>query len=363
MAHFSVNVVPVTIEPHHNADALEIARIGGYRSVVRKGEYQTGDLVAYIPEQAIVPAPILEELGLVGRLAGKARNRVKALRLRGVLSQGLCYPARPGWRAGQDVAAELGIIKYEPPVPASMSGAVYAAGLDRTLRYDIENFKRYPNTFTPGEEVVFTEKIHGTWAQLGWVTEAMADPEHGRLVVSSKGIAARGLAFMPEAADNEHNLYLRAARQLDIGARIARYFAAAIQTEPVFVLGEVFGSGIQDLGYGANSRRTEGLGFRVFDIYVGRPGHGRYLDDDALEAAVAGMGLARVPVVYRGPFSTEALDAHTRGPETVSGQALHLREGVVIRPVKERSTLELGRAQLKSVSEDYLLRKGGTEFN
>ncbi|MEL6343656.1 MAG: RNA ligase (ATP) [Myxococcota bacterium] len=363
MAHFNVSVVPVTIEPHHNADALEVARVGGYRSVVRKGAFRTGDLVAYIPEQSLVPAPILEELGLVGRLAGRDANRVKAIRLRGVLSQGICYPARPGWVVGQDVAEVLGIVKYEPPVPTAMSGVVYAAGLDRTLRYDIENIKRYPDVFVAGEPVVFTEKIHGTWAQLGWMSTATAHPEHGRLVVASKGFASKGLAFVPDAVDNQHNLYLRVARMLDIGARITDALPAAIAAGPVFVLGEVFGQGVQDLGYGAKASHDASLGFRAFDVYVGLPGQGRYLSDAELEQALMAMGIARVPVVYRGPFSENALNAHTRGPETVSGEGLHLREGVVVRPTIERTVDALGRAQLKSVSEDYLLRKGGTEFN
>lgn len=40
-----------------------------------------------------------------------------------------------------------------------------------------------------------------------------------------------------------------------------------------------------------------------------------------------------------------------------------MREGIVIRPVLERRHDALGRVQLKSVSDDYLLRKGGTEYN
>ena len=360
MASFTVQVVPVAIEPHTNADALELARVGGYRSVVRKGQFVDGDLVAYIPEQAIVPDALLEELGLVGRLAGAQKNRVKAIQLRGVLSQGICVPARAGWVAGQDVTAELGITKYEPPVPTTMSGSVYAAGLDRTLRYDIENYKRFPDTLREGEDVVFTEKIHGTWAQLGVVPAALAHPEHGQLVVASKGFASRGLAFVPDAEDNRDNLYLRVARHLDIVARVEAAFGP---DTALFVLGEVFGRGVQDLAYGASAGADDTLGFRVFDIYRGIPGEGGYLSDAELDAAVAALGLERVPVLYRGPFSTAVLDAHTTGRESVSGEGIHLREGVVVRPCVERWEQQLGRVQLKSVSADYLLRKGGTEFN
>lgn len=357
MAEFEVNVIPVRIEPHDNADALEIACIGGYRSVVRKGQFQTGDLVAYIPEQAVLPEALLVEMGLEGRLAGAKRNRVKAIKLRGVLSQGLCYPARNGWEEGQNVADLLGVEKYQPPVPSHMNGALYGAGFDRCMRYDIENIKKYPDVFVEGEAVVMAEKLHGTWTQLGVVSVEDADEVHGRLVVASKGVAAKGLAFIPNVEENAHNLYLRVARMLDIEEKLSHF------EHSVFVLGETFGQGVQDLDYGASTRSDEVLGFRVFDVYVGRPGHGHYLNDEALEDFCQTYGLARVPVLYRGPFSEAVLAEMTRGKETISGEARHMREGVIVRPVEERVDDALGRVQLKSVSAQYLLRKGGTELN
>ena len=359
MSTFAVLVVRVVIEPHDNADALEIARVGDYRSIVRKGQFATGELVAYIPEQSVLPEVLLDELGLRGKLAGKEGNRVKAIKLRGVLSQGLVYPARAGWVVGQDVAGELGVHKWEPPAPpAHMNGVVYGAGLDRCMRYDIENFKAYPEVLVAGEAVVFTEKIHGTWCQIGYLPPAMID-DQGHLVVSSKG-----LAFRPDAAENVDNLYLRVARGLQVDRKISEVFVAELAAElPIFVLGEVFGAGVQDLAYGAKPDASGTLGFRVFDIHVGRPGQGSYLGDEALERACAALGLPRVPVLYRGPFSREVMLAHTDGKETVTGKGMHIREGIVVRPCVERRDPELGRVQLKSVSEKYLLRAGGTEYN
>ena len=56
MSTFTVPVVRISaIEPIVDADAIELAVIGDYRSVIRKGQYQRDDLVAYIPEQAILP--------------------------------------------------------------------------------------------------------------------------------------------------------------------------------------------------------------------------------------------------------------------------------------------------------------------
>jgi RNA ligase (TIGR02306 family) len=228
------------------------------------------------------------------------------------------------------------------------------------MRYDIENFKAYPEVLVPGEAVVFTEKIHGTWCQIGYLPPSMID-EQGHLVVSSKGLAGKGLAFRPDAPENADNLYLRVARGLEVDRKISEVFVAELAADqPIFVLGEVFGAGVQDLG--STGRRPDAagtLGFRVFDIHVGRPGQGDYLGDEALERACAALGLPRVPVLYRGPFTREVMltwtgrqgererqgDAHPRG---AGGPALR-------RAARDP---KLGRVQLKSVSEKYLLRSG-----
>lgn len=367
MSTFSVTVERITIHKHPNADALELAQVGDYQAIVRKGQYKSGDLVVYIPEQALVPQSLLREMGLEGKLAGKLGNRVKAIRLRGILSQGLVYPARPEWQEGAEVSEILGITKWEPPIPAHLAGEVFSAGQERTLKYDIENFKRFPHILEEGEQVVFTEKLHGTWCMIGLMPPRYAHPEEGRLIISSKGLAARGLGMKYNAEANKSNLYVRVARHYNMDNRISFAFGYQLKDEmdpkPVFVLGEVFGRGVQDLAYGNSADSDNDIGFRVFDVYVGRPGVGRYLNDSELDEACKRLGLKRVPVVYRGPFSKAVLYQHTDGFETVSGKGLHIREGVVVRPVIERTHEEIGRVQLKSVSGDYLTRKDGTEFN
>jgi hypothetical protein len=187
MASFEVKVYQLTIEEHPNADVLELARVGDYRSVVRKGQFRTGDLGVYIPEQAIVPEWILRALGMwdgetgKGRLAGPNGNRVHGINLRGILSQGLIYPVDAGTDVGhpfitiggednvgtllpvvegQDVTKALGIVKWSPPIPVHMAGEVFNAS-GYTVKYDIENFRKYPDVLEEGEEVVMTEKLHG----------------------------------------------------------------------------------------------------------------------------------------------------------------------------------------------------------
>jgi len=357
MSTFAVRVQRLIIETHPNADALELARVGDYRAVVGKGQFRTGDLAAYIPEASLLPEGLIAELGLTGRLSGPDHNRVSAVRLRGVLSQGLCVAARPGWSEGQDVAAELGVVKFEPEIPAELLGAVYVLEPDEALKFDLENIKAFPGVFEAGEPVVFTEKIHGVFMMAVGLPARLARPVDGafpggRFAVTSKGLMHQRLAFQ-FIEGQPGNVYVRTALAHDLPARLAAL--ADRHDAPVFLLGEVAGVGVQDLAYGTAAGQPL---FRVFTVAIGKT----FLDDAPLDAFLADAGFDRVPVVYRGPFSAETLAAHTNGKESVSGQALHLREGVVVTPAIERDTMLLGRVALKSVSEAYLLRKGGTEY-
>ena len=77
MAEIEARIHRVIIEEHPDAHSLELARIGEYRAVVRKGEVQDGDLVAYIPESSILPDGLIADMGLTGKLAGRDHNRVR----------------------------------------------------------------------------------------------------------------------------------------------------------------------------------------------------------------------------------------------------------------------------------------------
>src|SRR5574343_1336201 len=104
---------------------------------------------------------------------------------------------------GQDVKDMLEIIKYEPEIPTSMAGEVCNIGSENTINYDIENLKKYPDVLVEGEEVVVTEKLHGTFCMIGYVP-GLNHPEimyEGDVFVASKGLGAKGLVFK----DNEKN--------------------------------------------------------------------------------------------------------------------------------------------------------------
>lgn len=354
MSTLRVTAEKLVILEHPNADALELAQVGLYRAVVAKGAYRTGDHAVYIPEQAVLPDELIDELGLTGKLAGARANRVKAVRLRGELSQGIvCRPAAladsdlaaaAGHR--EDFAERLGIVKWQPPVPTSMSGDVVSAP-DLLPWVDIENLKRYPDAFEPGEPVVLTEKLHGSCCLVTYLAAT------GEVQVSSKGIGAQGLALVEDA----RNLYWRAVRGYDVPAVAAR-LAERLGAERVGIFGEVFGEGVQDLGYGA-SARTERPGYAVFDVSALIDGQLNWLS--AVELLDGELPL--VPELWRGPFDPATVLGFAQGKESVSGRQLHVREGVVVRPVTERWSPVLGgRAIAKVVGDAYLTRKGGTEY-
>lgn len=354
MSTLRVTAEVLTVHEHPNADALELAQVGLYRAVVAKGAYRTGEAAVYIPEQSVLPADLIDELGLTGRLAGSGADRVKAVRLRGELSQGIvCRPraladvdlARAA-EEGADFAERLGITKWVPPIPPTMAGDVEPAP-DLLPWVDIENIQRYPDIFVPGEPVVLTEKLHGSACLLTYVAD------EDRVYVSSKGFGAKSLALKEEA----RNLYWRAVRGHGVAEAAAR-LAERLGARRVGVFGEVYGAGVQDLAYGADGRR-ESLGYAVFDVSAEIDGRVRWLD--AAEVLEGELPLA--PRLFEGPYDIERVLEVATGRETVSGRELHLREGVVIRPAVERySTVTGGRAIAKAVSPAYLTRKGGTEY-
>ena len=348
MSEFKVEVVRLDgIEPIPDADAIELARVGDYLSVVRKGAFQPGDLVAYLPEASILPNALTEELGLTGKLGGAGKNRIKAVKLRGQLSQGICYPARPDWVEGQDVAEELGIVKYVQEVPAHLRGNY--SGDPHPIKYDFENIKKYPRVIQDGEEVVMTEKIHGTFVCFG--IRRQPDGSFQR-IVCSKGLGARGFFFKLDDPANEHNVYVKTAKQLDIHGRLEA--VAGEMTREILLFGEIYG--VQDLKY---DFKPDAINFRAFDMRL----NGMYLDLGILRMECHLFGVPMVPVLYQGPFSKDILLEHTVGKETLSGRGLHVREGVVVKPVVERTEGRLphnGRVCFKSINPAYLLRRGDT---
>lgn len=393
MSTFSVKVIIIDeILNHPNADRLEIAKVMGFDIIVAKNKFKKGDIAAYIPEASIVPNHTAEEIGVLGKLDGKKKNRVKVVALRGIYSQGLLYPIerideRNGIitsnknniakvkkvELGEDVSEFLEIEKYRVEVPPMFEGDIFPIDLMERISFDIENIKNYPDLIKEGEEVIFTEKLHGTFTHVVYLPPAYIkreninypdafQSENGIVMVSSKQQSHNGYMFKKEGANSERNVYLKAVIDNDLLNKLPAYFVE--YNYPVIVLAETFGPHIQDLNYGVY--KGESKGFRIFSIYT-KEDNARFkpINSEELDNVLEIVNLERVPILYKGKFSKDIMDKFTNGKETISGKQLHIREGIVISPLIERydNRINHGRVILKNISMEYLIRTGGTEFN
>lgn len=98
------------LTPIDGADMIETATVLGWEVVVKKGEYQVGDLCSYIQIDTVVP-----ELPKYDFLRER-KYRVRTIKLRKQISQGLIVPLPKGeWSEGDDLTDVLGVKKYEKP--------------------------------------------------------------------------------------------------------------------------------------------------------------------------------------------------------------------------------------------------------
>jgi len=359
MSEFHVNVVKLgPMVSHPNADTLNITKVFDYPVITKKDGFKEGDLVVYIPVDSIVPdteewhwlCPLDSDGNprfTVGQVPEKYRV-IEAKKLRGIFSQGMLAPVPfmrndlagdpSKWtKEGDDVREAMGITKYEPPVPSSMNGECEAApkGWVFPVYTDIEGIKRYPNVLIPGEIVVVTEKIHGCNSRFCH--------DGTRLWVGSHTQIKKR---------DDKNLWWQVALANDLEEKLAK--------APMHVFfGETYGQ-VQDLKYGIKS----GSRFRVFDVYD--VAAMKYLDYSDAFLLVRDVGLDWVPVLGISPWDPERINPMSEGKTTVTENvgdiatiqlADNVREGFVVRPIKERWSDEIGRVILKRVGEDYLLRK------
>lgn len=316
MSTHRVEVVRIReISTHPNADALDLVRIHGYTCCIRRGEFREGDLAVYVEPDYVVDSSRPEFAFLAGR------ERIKVRRLRGIHSQGLLIKAPEGAVEGEDVMQRLGIQRYEPPMPLSTGGESERGPVGFRPAYDVDSWRRFREVFVPGEEVVVTEKIHGASARYAF--------DGGRMYVGSRTEWKK--------ADEKNLWWIALARN--------PWIEPFCREHPdLTVYGEAFGR-VQDLHYGAGKNDVF---FRAFDLLRGDT----WLPYDEMAELLPPEH--RVPFVFRGAHGPE-IEALSEGASLVPGAA-HLREGIVIRPVRERTHPTIGRVQLKIVSNAYLER-------
>lgn len=315
VAEHTCDVVLVKLEPHPNADSLSLVMVGDFQCAVRTSDWKDGDLAIYIPPDSIVPET--KEFEFLGK-----HRRIKARKLRGEWSVGLLMPAPTDANLGDDYMERLGIVHYEPQVHGN-----FTTGGDNVTppqgffpTYDVLNFRKYSRFFTEGEEVIVTEKIHGA---------------NARFICIDDVVFCGSRRFWKK--EDPNNLWWKALYQNPALEAWLRHH------QDLMVYGEVFGQ-VQNLKYGSTDGR---IFFAAFDILSGS----RWLDFD--ESREIGAPLSWVPLVYRGPFDKEKIMELAEGDSRWPG-ASHYLEGVVVKPVHERTNRKIGRVQLKVVGNRYL---------
>lgn len=366
MSTFAVKIVAIKeVNPHPNADRLELATIDGWNCVVQKGRYKAGDLAIYIPIDSVLPNWVEEKLFGPDSKIKLNKSRVRTIKLRGAISQGMLadpelFAIQP--KLGFDCTEILGISKYEPPAPpARMSNGMPVAKLKKNPYFKeyggLENFKHYPDLFKEGEEVVIHEKIHGTNFRCGWV-KAAPDTWWKRILSKLHLLPKYEFVFGSNRVQLQNKMLYKGYYDKNVYAEtVNKYFLKERLEldEDVVIYGEIYGDGIQK-GYKYGCKDGE-IKLVVFDVMK----DGVFLSLDEMEEFCYKRHLDMPPVLYCGPYNAAKAKELTKG-DSVLAPSQKVREGVVIRPVKEQMSM-VGRKILKLISDDYLLNDDNSDFH
>lgn len=239
------------IEPIEGADKIVVAKIGGWQVVTQKTNYQVGDLCVFFEIDSFLP--VEERFEWLRKTSykkfedGTEGFRIKTIKLRGQLSQGLSlplsdFPELANLPEGEDVTDLLKVIKYDPPVPVSMSGIMkgrFPSFIPKTDQERIQNCIKDVSTKWKDHKFEATLKLDGSS-----MTVYYKDGDFG--------VCSRNLDLI----EDDENIFWKTAKsyELDTALRtIGRNIA---------IQGELMGPGIQ-----GNREAFSVHRFFVFDIY------------------------------------------------------------------------------------------------
>lgn len=337
------------VEPIPNADAIERFRVLGWTVVGKKGEFREGDRVIYCEIDSLLPEwpefeflragsfkPAIVEGNEVLQRAG---FRIRTIKLRGQVSQGLCLPLSllpPGvsTELGTDVTDALQIIKYDPPLPAGMSGKAkgpFPGFLPKTDETRIQVLLPLLETHR-GKTFHITEKLDGT--------SFTAFLHNGQF-----GICSRNLLLDESDVTSAPG---RLSQELDLPARLR-----AIQSQYGFspaIQGEVIGPGVQKNRYAL--MRPELYVFSLIDIL-----QGRLVDREVALQILESSGFRTVPrlgsIILN--HTVDELVKLAEGYSQLNPRTL--REGLVFRPdIDIDEPLIGGRLSFKVINPQFLLK-------
>jgi RNA ligase (TIGR02306 family) len=320
------------ILPHPNADALEIAQVLGWRVVVKKGEFQEGQLVVYVAIDSV-----LEDRPEYEFLRNKG-FKIKTIKLRGEVSQGICFPVSllkdVELVEGKDVSKEMGASHYEKPIPAQLAGKIKGHFPWFLRKTDELNLRSYPNAVRElfGKFCYITQKIDGCSGTYYFENDVF-------------GVCSRNLDLAPE----EGNSFWKVAKLFNIEQALKAWKERT--GESYAVQGECYGAGIQ-----GNKLGLASISFAAFNLF--NITKQVYADYTELTNFCEANSIPMVPQIFMGEFtgSLETLEKLAEEQKYPNGAPA---EGIVIRPLIERQSAVLeGRLSGKVLNNKFLLKHG-----
>lgn len=340
------------LRPIPGADAIETAIIDGWTAVVKKGDFAKGELVVYCEIDSWIPhdvAPFLSKGVPPKEYNGVKGERLRTVKLRGQLSQGLVLPLAILPRSlgfefathktiGEDVSNWLNIQKWEAPVSPQLAGQVKGGFPWFLNKTDQE---RIQNVFTHYKEVGMLNQMFESTMKLDGASCTIYNRD-GKI-----GVCSRNLELKLNAPENDKNTFVIIARGLkqalrDYGRNIA-------------LQGELMGPGIQ-----GNREKLLKHTFYLFDIWdidnqeYLKP-HSRYLAYDEIKKLLGSDGefFQHVPVVDvaidGNQFdSVNSFLAYAKRPSMNNPIA----EGVVFKSINYPGV------SFKAINNEFLLKGG-----
>jgi RNA ligase (TIGR02306 family) len=365
MAFFGVTREKIaTVKKHPNADRLDVCTLEemSFQFVTGRGDHKIGDTVLYFPLDALVPIEVLREMGFtkktdegeIGTLSGKDHNRITTMRLRGEISQGIVADLTlleglhlnvniPNTKEDKEketkiITQYLGVTKYEPPEILMQNAKLVALPTGQGV-YDIEGADRYVNVLN----TILDQKV--------WISEKLEGQNFSVTYVGLENkicVNQRNYSIVPDAA-TKNTMWKVAERQNLI--KHAKSLAGTQRT--VVIYGELCGPKIQNNKY----KLKEHTAF-IFDIKI----DGRFVSVLKFMEITEELGIPTNTIVPNLGFDvtlSEWLDGAT--VQTASNGRSRIlqeqaREGIVIKPMVEQYSTELGgRLILKQRSPEYLI--------
>ncbi len=316
------------IQPIQGADKICKYKVNAWWVVDQVGKYNVGDHVVYCEVDSYLP--IRDEFEFLRKSSYKKMSdgtegfRLRTIKLKNTLSQGLLLPCDFDAAEGDDVSERLGIVKYEPPIPACLSGQVKG------------NFPAFLNK-TDEERIQNLSDVYSIWkSNVFYVTEKLDGSSMTCYIKNGEfGVCSRNMNL----AETEGNAFWQAARSAKIEERL-RYKGY----DNICIQGELLAPGVQGNKYKVN--KPELRVFNVFDIVTGE-----YYSKDDMKDFCWKMELNTVPILdeqFLLPDSIEDLLKYAEGKSELADVE---REGVVVRT-------DGRKISFKVISNKFLLKHG-----